>query len=168
MRIRQAVRDDFGLNCLPSTQTTDVPVSDRIVVMGAQGIGKTAAFVGRDGTPGALHSGFDCVTSFYLPSSAKAEEAYQDYLSNAPFYAPHAVFVRGRSAVDPGQPSKTMCYVANAATKAARMGANVRRDFCMSCPFADLCGYLQQEDDLVAKADDPRGLVIFTAHAFLY
>ena len=139
----------------------------RVVITGAQGIGKTAALVGREG-PGALHRMAGLVAAMYLPTIDKAQEAADDYLRNAPPGSPPAMLIRGRSAPDPNSSdSMTMCHIPIAAERAAARGETVRSGLCEKCPHFDACGHIAQEKELKEKAASAAGLIIFATHAFL-
>lgn len=167
-KARREVQKDLGLASLPTVRR--VASGDNIAVTGSQGIGKTAALVGGHGKPGALHGASGALSLMVLPTTSKAAEAMADYLANAPAGDQHPVpiLLRGRSQPDPdSSDGRAMCWIPAAADAAAKRGANVRRDLCFTCPFADQCAYLRQESEAEALANEPRGGVVFATHPFL-
>jgi hypothetical protein len=167
--IRKQARDLFGLDHLPASEITKATPISRVMLTGAQGVGKTSALVGRKGTPGALHKAHGVVSILFEPDHAKAAEVLADYDANAPANAPPAILLRGRSAQDPDQPEgTTMCHLPDIAGKLAARGVSVPKTLCERCPFADRCGYLKQENKIKALAVAPEGVVIFAAHDYAF
>jgi len=167
--IRKQARDLFGLDYLPASEITKTTPIARVMLTGAQGVGKTSALVGRKGTPGALHKAHRVVSILFEPDHAKAAEVLADYEANAPANAPPAILLRGRSSADPDQPEgTTMCHLPEIAGKLAARGVSVPKALCERCPFADRCGYLKQENKIKALAAAPDGVVIFAAHDYAF
>ncbi|UMA67282.1 toprim domain-containing protein (plasmid) [Roseivivax marinus] len=167
--IRQEVKRAFGLDYLPRSGWTKTHAGERVMVSGGQGIGKTAELVGRGDQPGALHRGRGYVTAFYSSSHPKSAENFEQYNRGAPQGAdyPIAIHVRGMGATRPDDPEKTMCAFSGATTEAAQRGVSIPETFCRNCPLSSECaqsGYLRQQDDIKAAADDPRGAVLFLVH----
>ncbi|MEI4235030.1 hypothetical protein [Roseovarius sp. D22-M7] len=161
--IRKEVRDRFGLDYLPASRTTKDAPAPRVMLSGAQGVGKTRALI--DALTGA-----DGITSLCLfPDHTKAAEACRDYTKAAGSSEPVALHLKGRSAQDAARPDRTMCLIPEAAEALAKRGANVRGTLCERCPFADECAYLEQERELIRLANDPQGVAIFapSEYAFL-
>jgi len=167
--IRKAARDLFGLDYLPASEITKATPISRVMLTGAQGVGKTSALVGRKGKPGALHNALGLVSIMFEPDHTKAAEVLADYEANAPANAPPAILLRGRSAADPDQPEgTTMCHLPEIAGKLAARGVSVPKALCERCPFADRCGYLKQENTIKALATAPEGVVIFAPHDYAF
>lgn len=155
---------------LEAEDGVDPPTLDcpREMLTGAQGVGKTAALVGRNGRRGVLHDAAGLVTLMLLPGHAKAAEACEDFLRNAPEGAPDAIILRGRGQEDPNQPGQQMCRVTGLAAKLSRQGLSVRGHLCTKCPFRQTCGYLRQEKQIKRSAASPQGAVIFAPHDYAY
>jgi len=167
--IRKQARDLFGLDYLPASEITKATPISRVMLTGAQGVGKTSALVGRKGKPGALHNALGLVSIVFEPDHTKAAEVLADYEANAPANAPPAILLRGRSAADPDQPEgTTMCHLPEIAGKLAARGVSVPKALCERCPFADRCGYLKQENTIKALATAPEGVVIFAPHDYAF
>ncbi|PHO04863.1 hypothetical protein CSC82_04870 [Rhodobacteraceae bacterium 4F10] len=142
----------------------------RVLLSGAQGIGKTAALVGREGQSGFLHSTQGLVSVMLLPDHKKVPEALEDYNSNASTGAPPAIRLLGRDRTDPDidDQSTKMCRAFPAAKQLAAHGVSVRANLCKKCPFNDVCGYLKQEKEIERHLKTNAGLVIFATHEFAY
>lgn len=168
--IKRAARDAFGLDYLPARKVRARHNAPRVMLSGAQGVGKTTALVGdpKKGIAGALHDATGIVSLCLFPSHAKAAEAYQDYIKASQF-GPPPLHLKGRSAEDPAQPIDTkMCLIPEAAEALAKRGVNVRRTLCSQCPLADRCGYIEQETELKALATSPEGVAIFAPHDYAF
>ncbi|MCP1167136.1 MULTISPECIES: ATP-dependent DNA helicase [Limimaricola] len=153
-------RRDSSAECL-----TGDPAAPVWLISGAQGVGKTAALVGRDGQPGLLHDGTSYVSIMYSIDQAKSAEAFADYIANRPRdrRTPGAIQLRGRAAERPDGKG-AMCRIAPQAEAAAKAGADIRKDLCGRCPYADECAYLQQERDLAAMREEKDGVIVFAVH----
>lgn len=161
--IRRAARDAFGLDVLPAKQIGKAQKAPRVMLTGAQGVGKTRALI-------EALTGSDGITSLCLfPDHDKAAEACRDYIKAAGSSGPVALHLKGRSVQDAARPDRTMCLIPEAAEALAKRGVNVRGTLCERCPLADECGYLEQERELIRLADDPQGVAIFapSEYAFL-
>jgi len=167
--IRKAARDLFELDYLPASEITKSTPISRLMLTGAQGVGKTSALVGRKSTPGTLHNAHGLVSILFEPDHAKAAEVLADYEANAPANAPPAILLRGRSAPDPAQPEGvTMCHLPDIAGSLAARGVSVPQALCKQCPYADRCGYLKQEAKIKTLAAAPEGVVIFAPHDYAF
>jgi len=151
MAARAAVQREMGLDYLPSTRPLFMPEWLRVLLSGAQGVGKSAALVGdmhkakltgRKGTRGVLHETSGIVSLILAPDNVKTDELESDYQANITADSPPAFRLRGRSQKDPVQGGRAMCWIPKAAEKAAKKGANVKKSICGQCPFADQCGSL--------------------------
>ncbi|CUJ83541.1 hypothetical protein PH7735_00276 [Shimia thalassica] len=151
-------------------EENDLASPSRILLSGAQGVGKTAALVGRRGQPGFLHEAHGLVCLMLLPDHNKAQEAYGDYLTNTPQEAPPAITLLGRDRLDPeiGDRSTKMCLAFPAAKQLAQHGISVRANLCKLCPHSDSCGYMRQEAQIAQHLKAKQGLVIFAPHEFGY
>ncbi len=140
----------------------------RVLLSGAQGVGKTAALVGRNRRPGFLHSTEGLVSLMLLPDHEKVEEAFNDYKRNAPASAPPAISLKGRNRPDPEADNDTvkMCRIYPTARKLSKLGFSIRSTLCKKCPFQMDCGYLRQEADIKAQLKTKAGLVIFAPHEY--
>ncbi len=149
----------------PSQKQETLP---RISLSGAQGIGKTAAMVGRDGKPGVLHYTGGLVSLMLLPDHTKVAEAFADYQSSAPASAPPAIALKGRNQPDPeaGDNTIKMCRVFPTARKLSELGISIRSTLCKKCPFQLDCGYMRQEADIKAHLKAQTGLVFFAPHEY--
>lgn len=168
-RIRRQVRDRFKLRHLPAATITAATPVPRLMVTGAQGVGKTSTLVGSGSAPGAMHDAVGLVQVMYQPTLAMADQARRDYDASAPPRAPASFTLRGRGAQDPaGVEGETMCALATVATALAVRGASVKKALCEVCPFADSCGYLRQEREIAALAQSPQGVAVFAAHDYAF
>lgn len=140
----------------------------RASLSGAQGIGKTATIVGRDGKSGFLHSTDGLVSLMLLPDHEKVAEAYNDYQSNAPTPAQPAIAIKGRNQPDPkaDNDATKMCRVYPTARKLSELRFSIRSTLCKKCPFRKDCGYLRQEAEIKVHLKAKSGLVIFAPHEY--
>lgn len=157
----------YKLDYLPTTRTPkDMP---RTMLTGAQGVGKTAALVGRGDKPGVLHSARGVTTAVLLPTLVKAEEARADYEENAdPRTSPPAALVRGRGAETAPGSGRTMCEIPEAANVLAKRGVGVGKALCSVCPHREGCAYLHQTARLAILSNSPDGVVIFADHNYAF
>ncbi len=169
------VLEDWGRQALAyhakSWQFTDGPrpvTAPRVLLSGAQGVGKTAFLVGREGAPGFLHKTHGLVSLMLLPDHAKVQEALDDYIVNAPAGAPLAIGLRGRGQTDPMENGVKMCRVFETARHVSARGWSVRSSLCKRCPHQDTCGYLRQEAEIKRALRDKTGLIVFAPHEFGY
>lgn len=171
--IRKAARDAFGLDVLPARKIGKAQRPPRVMLTGAQGVGKTEALVGswKRGTVGALQEATGLVSLCLFPGHDKAAEACRDYIKandTAGLRGPVPLHLKGRSAKDPARPDREMCLIPEAAEALAKAGHNVRGTLCNQCPFSDQCGYLEQEAELIRLAADPQGVAIFAPHNYAF
>lgn len=166
--IRHRIRDQFGLDYLPASEVTKTAPISRMMLTGAQGVGKTRACVGADGLPGILHRAQGVVSILFEPDHAMAAQARRDYDKNAPEGSAPSIVLRGRPAPDPDQSGETMCRLPDVAGALAAKGVSVPKALCERCPFADVCGYLKQEQTIKALAAAPEGVVIFAPHDYAF
>jgi hypothetical protein len=166
--IRRRIKDQLGLDYLPASKITKTTPISRVMLTGAQGVGKTRAVVGADRKPGILHRAKGLVSILFEPDHAMAAQARRDYDDNAPEGSPPSIVLRGRPALDPDQPGETMCRLPDTAGKLAAKGVSVRKALCERCPFADVCGYLKQEQMIKALAAAPEGVAIFAPHDYAF
>lgn len=166
--IRRRIRDQFGLDHLPASEVTRTAPISRVMLTGAQGVGKTRAVVGADGTPGILHRAQGLVSILFEPDHGMAAQARRDYDRNASEGSPPSIVLRGRSADDPDQPRKKMCRLHGVAGKLAARGTSVKKALCERCPFAGVCGYLKQEAEVERMAAAPEGVAIFAPHDYAF
>ncbi len=144
-----------------------IPLADRVLVAGSQGIGKTRLVVRE------LAKVRQRIAVRVLePTLAKAAEVAADYAAAAKPDSLPSIVVRGRSAPDPdaappppGKPAAAMCRRHEVAAEVAARGLSVRAALCAACPLAPGCGYLRQADRI--KAMGGVG-VYFQAHAALF
>lgn len=166
--IRKRIRDQFELDYLPASKITKKTPITRLMLTGAQGVGKTRAVVGADGLPGILHRAQGLVSILFEPDHAMAAQARRDYDDNAPEGSAPSIVLRGRPAPDPDQPGETMCRLPGVAGKLAAKGVSVPKALCERCPFAEVCGYLKQEQEIMRLADAPEGVAIFAPHDYAF
>jgi hypothetical protein len=166
--IRRQIRDQFGLDFLPASKITKKAPITRVMLSGAQGVGKTRAVVGADGSPGILHRTQGLISVLFEPDHGKAAEAQRDYDDNAPEGSPPSIHVWGRGSPDPDQPEETMCRLPEIATALSQRGVSVRQALCEECPFQHVCGYLRQEAEIARLADAPEGVAIFAPHDYAF
>ncbi len=142
----------------------------RALLSGAQGVGKTAAIVGRNGGPGFLHKTRGLVTLMLLPDHQKVEEALSDYSKSSPSGAPDAIALRGRNRPDPVADcgNTKMCRAYPTARHLSDLGISIRSTLCKKCPFQKECGYLHQERELKALLKIGDGVIIFAPHEYAY
>ncbi|WP_281995665.1 hypothetical protein [Ruegeria faecimaris] len=169
------VLEDWGRQALAynakSWQFTDDPrpeTAPRVLLSGAQGVGKTAFLVGREGKSGFLHKTHGLVSLMLLPDHAKVQEALDDYTTNAPAGAPLAIGLRGRGQPDPLENEAKMCRVFETARHVSARGWSVRSSLCKRCPHQDTCGYLRQEGVIKRALRNKTGLIVFAPHEFGY
>ena len=166
--IRCRIRDQFDLDFLPASKITKKAPVTRVMLSGAQGVGKTRAVVGADGNPGILHGTQGLISILFEPDHGKAAEAKNDYDKNAPEGSQPSIHIWGRGSPDPDQPDKTMCRLHDAATALAQKGVSVKKALCDECPFEDVCGYLRQEEEITRLAAAPEGVAIFAPHDYAF
>lgn len=139
---------------LAEQNLTRLPPTNRILISGSQGSGKT--HVSSEITAGLL---VDVVVRITQPSHEKAAEVLADYEAIATATSLPALLVRGRSSLDPmSAEEERMCLRHDVATRAARKGVSVRKAICGSCAFESSCGYIRQEKQI--KAMNGRGVFI--------
>jgi hypothetical protein len=174
---RATVQREMGLDYLPSTRPMFMPEWLRVLLSGAQGVGKSAALVGdihkaklsgRKGTRGVLHETSGIVSLILAPDNVKTDELASDYQANITANSPPAFRLRGRSQKDPAQGGRAMCWIPKAAEKAAKKDANVKKSICAQCPYADDCGYLKQEAELARLVNAGDGVAIFAPHDYAF
>ena len=147
----------------------DRQVVPRVMLTGAQGVGKTAALVGRKGRPGALHDTRGMISIVFLPTHRKAAEAALDYKNNSASSSPSHYVLRGRGAEDPeALGNHKMCRANELAAAIVKSGLSVRNVLCPDCPFQHQCGYQRQERELKALASADEGAVLFAAHDYAF
>lgn len=165
---RKDVKRELGLDYLPAASWTKATPTERQLISGAQGVGKTAAVVGSDhgdaSRPGILQMGRGYVSAFFSPDHGKSAEALADYEKHATPLDPIAVQALGRTAPHPTKPDHKACELSEQTRRAANRGVNVQSAFCQKCPFAETCAYLEQATKIKAAANDPRGAVVFAVH----
>jgi len=108
------------------------------------------------------------VSILFEPDHGMAAQARRDYDQNAPEGSPPSIVLRGRSRPDPDQPDETMCRLPEVAGKLAARGVSVPKALCERCPFADVCGYLRQEKEIIRLAAAPEGVAIFAPHDYAF
>lgn len=160
--IKRAARDAFGLDYLPARKVRARHNAPRVMLTGAQGVGKTRALIA------GLTEAAGIVSLSLFPGHAKAAEACRDYTEAQAGKGPVPLHLRGRSAQDPARPDRTMCLIPDAAEALAKRGVNVRGTLCEQCPLADQCGYLEQEAELKALAASPEGVAVFAPHDYAF
>lgn len=164
IRTRSSGNTSEGGSALGLVADAQTETAPKWLVSGAQGTGKTAAVVGRTGTPGLLHAGYGYLTVMYSIDHEKSAEAFADFEANRPTGPSlRALQLRGRSAPRPDGHGR-MCQLAPQAEAAARQGLDVRETMCRRCPFAESCAYLAQDRDIETAKADPQGLVVFAVH----
>lgn len=166
--IRKRIRDQFDLDFMPASKITKNTPITRVMLSGAQGVGKTRAVVGADGNAGILHRTVGLISVLFEPDHTKATEAKNDYDKNAPEGSPPSIHVWGRGSPDPDQPEETMCRLPEIATALSQKGVSVRQALCETCPFRLECGYLRQEDEIARLAAAPEGVAIFAPHDYAF
>jgi len=166
--IRKRIKDQFDLDFLPASKITEKAPITRVHLTGAQGISKTRTVVGADGNPGILHRSQGLVSVLFEPDHTKTTEAKNDYDKNAPEGSPPSIHIWGRGSLDPDQPDETMCRLPETAQRLAEKGVSVRKALCETCPFADVCGYLRQEEEIARLAAAPEGVAIFAPHDYAF
>ena len=173
---RATMQREMGLDYLPSTHPVYVPEWLRVLLSGAQGVGKSAALVGdlhkakltgRAGTPGALHDTGRIVSLILAPDHAKTTELYDDYSANITPDSPPPFRLMGRSQKDPAT-GDTLCLIPKAAEKVAKKGGNVKKALCAQCPYAETCGYLRNEDALARLINAGKGVAIFAPQDYAF
>ncbi|MDO6481414.1 hypothetical protein [Shimia thalassica] len=157
-------------NTSDGLKNNDLKSPPRILLSGAQGVGKTAALVGRNGAPGFLHETHTLVSLMLLPDHNKASEAYEDYVANSGESSLPSMVLLGRDRLDPelDDQSTKMCRAFPAAKQLAQHGISVRANLCKLCPHSKTCGYLKQEAQIARHLKAKQGLVIFAPHEFGY
>lgn len=166
--IRKRIKDQFDLDFLPASKITKKAPITRVMLSGAQGVGKTRTVVGAGGNPGILHGAQGLISILFEPDHGKATEAKDDYDRNAPEGSPPSIHIWGRGSLDPDQPDETMCRLPDTAQRLAEKGVSVRKALCDECPFANVCGYLRQEEEIAGLAAAPEGVAIFAPHDFAF
>ena len=166
--IRKQIRDQFDLDFLPASKITKKTPITRVMLSGAQGVGKTRAVVGADETPGILHRAVGLISVLFEPDHGMVAQAKRDYDRNAPEGSPPSIHIWGRGSPDPADPDETMCRLPEIATALAQKGVSVRKALCETCPFQHVCGYLKQEEDIRRLASAPEGVAIFAPHDFAF
>jgi hypothetical protein len=137
-----------------------IPPSPRVLLSGSQGTGKTAqaieaiAAIEIEGPP-----------TFWFSELTleKAEEVRADY-QRLGGKLPSMV-IRGRAALDPSHPGRTMCLRPDAAQAVAKAGLSVPKTLCGLCVHKDICGTNRQRDRIEAM---PKGAIYFLAVDYLY
>lgn len=138
-----------------------IPVAPRVLVSGAQGIGKTALAAGA--VAGIRER---VAVRWTEPTLEKCDEAADAYAKAAdPGSLPFLVG-RGRAQPDPSRPGTAMCQRHEIADQVWKRGLSVTKTLCTTCPIAQTgCGYLEQRARITAM--DGVG-VFFTATASLF
>lgn len=161
-QIREAARDAFGLAMLPAQTIGKAEKAPRVMLTGAQGVGKTRALIEGLTTAGGM------VSLCLFPGHAKAAEACRDFTAAQDGKGPVALHLKGRNAQDSARPDRTMCLIPGAAETLAKRGFNVRGSLCERCPLSDRCGYLEQERELKRLAASLEGVAVFAPHDYAF
>lgn len=153
----------------PAFKVPDGQLAPRVMLTGAQGVGKTAALVGREGHTGVLHYTRGMVSIVFLPTHSKAAEAALDYDRNGTDSSPQSYVVRGRSSKDPkGCEGQKMCLAHDLANAVVTSGMSVRQTLCTQCSLRDQCGYMKQDMKLRQLTSSEQGAVLFAAHDYAF
>ncbi len=159
--IRQAVRNRFALDYTPSKTLTNKAKSPRVMLSGAQGVGKTTALLNE------LRAAVGIVSVVPMPDIGKAREAFADF-DELDGLKPAAMVLLGRDQLEPDGSGVKMCQTPEAAKKVAQRGLSVRKMLCEGCPFAADCGHMRQEQTALALSKSERGVVFFAAHEYAF
>ncbi len=127
----------FGLTYTPRMHmASDLPLA-RVMLTGAQGVGKTAYVLA------ALEANPDITALVLMPDHEMAAEAAMRFNGTS-------LIMRGRDAVDPDADDKSikMCRMSGRAKKVINHGLSVRAALCDRCPHSGSCAYLRQAADL--------------------
>lgn len=164
-QIREAARDAFGLDVLPAKTIGKAQKAPRVMLSGAQGVGKTRALIE------GLTAAAGIVSLCLFPGHDKAAEGCRDYTEKQKAQdgkGPVPLHLKGRSAQDPARRGRTMCLIPEAAEALAKRGVNVRGTLCEQCPLADRCGYIEQEKELKALAASREGVAVFGPNDYAF
>jgi hypothetical protein len=173
---RATVKREMGLDYMPSTLPRFSPDLLRVLLSGAQGVGKSAALVGdvqkardsgRTGTRGALHDTRGIVSLVLAPDGTKTDELHSDYLANTTPDSPPAFRLMGRNQTDKAT-GETLCLIPKAADKIAKKGANVKKALCKKCPHSGSCKYLRNEEKLADIISAGEGVAIFAPQDYAF
>lgn len=152
--MRRETQSRYGLDYLPTAELRASQEPPRIMLGGAQGVGKTRA------TEAGLLASVGMVSLALVPDHAKAEELAASLRQQVSHRTPAVERVRGREARDEGAPGLTMCRMPKAAKALAERGLSVPATLCVRCPFRGVCGYIAQETRLARLAQEPAGLIV--------
>ena len=157
--IRRGAQARHGLDYLPTAELRADQAPPRMMLGGAQGVGKTMA------TEECLATAGGVVSLVLAPDHAKVAEIAASLRKRTDERSPIIVAVKGRDAQDETE-GQTMCRIPAAAKMLAQRGVSVPATLCTRCPFKDACGYRRQEARLERLAQDPAGLVMIAPRAY--
>jgi hypothetical protein len=157
---------DRGITAVQTSKAegTRVKQGERLMISGAQGIGKTATALR------GLTRAEGLVSVALFPTLDKAHEAWEDYeklrdIAMAEGRSPPpSIKWLGRSAKIAPDVHATMCAFPDQARQAAQAGLNVRLAMCNVCPLKLSCPYISQFDQLRGLSNGHEGVVVFAAH----
>lgn len=156
----------FITSAASGAQGSDVEPAPALALRVTAGTGKTAATLRAvgDHAEELLERGH---VLFYMPTLALAERAAKEFGAIAPG-VPTAV-IRGRSALRPDEPTKTMCSRLELVERLGGLVPSITEAFCrarneegeiVEAPCAADCAYLEQRDAAGAR-------VLFLSHHYL-
>ncbi|UTH46284.1 DUF7146 domain-containing protein [Loktanella salsilacus] len=135
----------------------------RVMLTGAQGVGKTRALIK------ALKNASGAISLILQPDHGMAGQFVKDCNSVFGVDGPSVVHLRGRSSQDPNAADGVkMCLIAVAAESLAKAGSNVRSVLCTQCRMANLCGHMKQEATIERLAQEPEGVAIVAPHEYAF
>lgn len=135
----------------------------RVMLTGAQGVGKTRALIK------ALKNASGVISLILQPDHGMAGQFVKDCNSLFGADGPSVVHLRGRSSQDPNAADGVkMCLIAVAAESLAKAGSNVRSVLCTQCRMANLCGHMKQEATIERLAQEPAGVAIVAPHEYAF
>lgn len=153
LAIRREAQARYGLPYLPTPRLREGQNAPRVMVGGAQGVGKTRA------TAEALAQAGGMVVLVLTTGHAKCAELVEEIHARSDERSPTVLQLKGRGASE-GPEGMTMCLVPKPAAALGKLGLSVPKTLCVRCPFKDSCGYLAQEARLRRLASEPQGVVI--------
>ncbi len=144
-------------------QAAEVRPAPRVMLTGAQGVGKTRALIP------ALQGACGVVSLILQPDHGMARQFVTDCNKAFGDSGPVVVHLRGRSALNPGgADGERMCLMPDVAERFAKAGTSVRKVLCTRCPMAHLCGHMRQEATIERLSQEPAGVVIVAPHEYAF
>lgn len=161
--IRSQVQERFNLDYAPVSTVTAKATPPRVMLSGAQGVGKTTR------AEIELTKAYGVTTLALMPDHGKAEEFALSYEARREAGSPPVLVMRGRDQIDRAKADgRKMCLVPEAARALAKRGLSPKQILCTGCPLREQCGYVEQEVEAARLAHSGQGVVLVAPHEYAF